>query len=284
MMAEQPVIAACHGDRAEQTAQAAQLLAGALGCPLIVVCAYDYEPSVLSSVVTGPPGNAERFAAACEAADALAPEGAETRVVPADGVADALLEEATRTDAAALVLGGDVDGHVAQQVLQHSNRPVLVVGRGADPSALKAIGVAYDGSAGSRLAMSAAQRIAAGPGARVELLGVAPTPSPMLVDPLNIRNRGVEREHEIERVLHTAQLGDDSGIELSSRVMIGDAGHALVETSADLDLLVCGSHSRGTIGRLVLGSVSATLVRNAYCPVLVVPAAARSHPDRPLAV
>ena len=42
------------------------------------------------------------------------------------------------------------------------------------------------------------------------------------------------------------------------------------------DLLVVGSHGRDRAGRLVLGSVSEALVRQAPCPVLV----ARPRPDR----
>ncbi len=42
------------------------------------------------------------------------------------------------------------------------------------------------------------------------------------------------------------------------------------------DLLVVGSHGRDRAGRLVLGSVSDALVRQAACPVLV----ARPQPDR----
>lgn len=42
------------------------------------------------------------------------------------------------------------------------------------------------------------------------------------------------------------------------------------------DLLVVGSHGRDRAGRLVLGSVSEALVRQAACPVLV----ARPRPDR----
>ena len=36
------------------------------------------------------------------------------------------------------------------------------------------------------------------------------------------------------------------------------------------DLIVVGSHGRGTVGRFLIGSVSDHVVRNAPCPVLVV--------------
>ena len=44
---------------------------------------------------------------------------------------------------------------------------------------------------------------------------------------------------------------------------------------SEVDLLVCGSRGRGPLGRVVLGSVSAGVLRKARCPVLVVPRGAR---------
>jgi nucleotide-binding universal stress UspA family protein len=50
----------------------------------------------------------------------------------------------------------------------------------------------------------------------------------------------------------------------------------VVATPADLpgghpDLLVCGSRGHGPVRQAQLGSVSARLVRDAACPVIVVP-------------
>lgn len=41
--------------------------------------------------------------------------------------------------------------------------------------------------------------------------------------------------------------------------------------SADVDLLVLGTHGRGALGRALIGSVSSAVVRQAECPVLLVP-------------
>jgi nucleotide-binding universal stress UspA family protein len=40
--------------------------------------------------------------------------------------------------------------------------------------------------------------------------------------------------------------------------------------AADLDLLLMGSRDRGAVRRLVMGSVSTSVVRQAACPVIVV--------------
>ena len=61
------------------------------------------------------------------------------------------------------------------------------------------------------------------------------------------------------------------------------APRELVRRSADLDLLVVGSRAQGPVRRLLLGSTSARLVREARCPVLVVPrpVVSRPAPRRP---
>ncbi|EWM10241.1 universal stress protein [Kutzneria sp. 744] len=51
----------------------------------------------------------------------------------------------------------------------------------------------------------------------------------------------------------------------------GDAARVLHEVSEGADMLVLGSHRRGPVGELLLGSVSRECVRHATCPVVVVP-------------
>jgi len=73
--------------------------------------------------------------------------------------------------------------------------------------------------------------------------------------------------------------GRAMGITVSFLVWTGDPGESIVSAAEaeSADLVVVGTHGRGTIGRLLLGSVSDHVVRNAPCPVLVVrPASRRS--------
>jgi nucleotide-binding universal stress UspA family protein len=57
-------------------------------------------------------------------------------------------------------------------------------------------------------------------------------------------------------------------------VQIGDPLSEVVAAARDwpADLIVLGSHGRGGLGRALLGSIAEGVMRQAPCPVLVVPA------------
>lgn len=63
----------------------------------------------------------------------------------------------------------------------------------------------------------------------------------------------------------------DFGLEISTDSTVGRPAHAIVEYAAehDLDHIVIGSHGRGGISRVLLGSVAETVVRRAPVPVTV---------------
>lgn len=66
--------------------------------------------------------------------------------------------------------------------------------------------------------------------------------------------------------------GREAGIEVSFLIWTGDPGDMIVEAAVAerADMILVGSHGRGAVGRLFLGSVSESVVRSAPCPVLVV--------------
>jgi nucleotide-binding universal stress UspA family protein len=69
-----------------------------------------------------------------------------------------------------------------------------------------------------------------------------------------------------------------AGFQTSSEQRPGDAGRAILDRAASThpDIIVIGSHRRHGIDRLIDGSVSATVLRRAPCPVEVVPCSAES--------
>jgi nucleotide-binding universal stress UspA family protein len=62
------------------------------------------------------------------------------------------------------------------------------------------------------------------------------------------------------------------GVAVTFLIWQGEPGESIVEaaTAEEADLIVVGSHGRGSVGRFLIGSVSDHVVRNADCPVIVV--------------
>jgi nucleotide-binding universal stress UspA family protein len=59
-------------------------------------------------------------------------------------------------------------------------------------------------------------------------------------------------------------------VSAAGEVCDGDPAEQLLEVTHGADLLVLGSHGRGAVGRLIMGSVCGRVVRAAACAVLVV--------------
>lgn len=69
----------------------------------------------------------------------------------------------------------------------------------------------------------------------------------------------------------------DPGGQVHTQTIKGNPCEVLVEQSDTLDLLVLGSRAYGPLRHVLLGSVSAPTMREAHCPVLVLPRG--SDPD-----
>ena len=67
-------------------------------------------------------------------------------------------------------------------------------------------------------------------------------------------------------------LADKTGVTASTEVRVGSPANEVVQYAADrgADLIVCGSHGRGAVKRLLLGSVADRIVHLSNVPVLVV--------------
>jgi nucleotide-binding universal stress UspA family protein len=60
-------------------------------------------------------------------------------------------------------------------------------------------------------------------------------------------------------------------------ILSGRPAVALAAATTDLGLLVCGSRGYGPLRTLLLGGTSHALVREAACPVIVMPPATTDH-------
>ncbi len=80
------------------------------------------------------------------------------------------------------------------------------------------------------------------------------------------------REDREQAAQDLVERGREAGVPVSFLVWTGDPGDMIISAAEaeHVDMIVVGSHGRGAVGRLFLGSVSEHVVRNAPCPVLVV--------------
>ena len=65
------------------------------------------------------------------------------------------------------------------------------------------------------------------------------------------------------------ECAENAGVEADTIILIGDPANALIESSKDYDMAVCGTLGRTGLTRVVIGSVAEKLVRLAQCPVLI---------------
>jgi nucleotide-binding universal stress UspA family protein len=65
-------------------------------------------------------------------------------------------------------------------------------------------------------------------------------------------------------------LGEEAGASVTYRVVEGQPAKALVDASAEADLVVVGTRGHGGFVGLLLGSTSQQVVAHAHSPVLVV--------------
>jgi len=151
----------------------------------------------------------------------------------------------------------------------------------AVPDTIRRILLATDLTAASEVATDWAFALAERNGADLLVVSV--------IDPRELRQEtqrtGLRWDQVRDRRQSAAQelvvRGRPTGLAVSFLVWTGDPGESIVSAAEAeaADLIVVGTHGRGTIGRLLLGSVSEYVVRHAPCPVLVArpDAAGRSH-------
>lgn len=137
--------------------------------------------------------------------------------------------------------------------------------------------LASDGSAQAKVARDLVAALALPQDAIVRVVSALGTPPSLAGLPGSMRDQVIAgATATIEREL--AELAaplERRGLRVECAVLGGRAATAIVDDagSSDADLVVVGSHGRGELGSLLLGSVSAEVVDRAPCPILV----ARGH-------
>lgn len=168
-------------------------------------------------------------------------------------------------------------GSVSSSVVRHAHGPVLVVRDGGDDFPERIL-LAADGSEESRLAVGAAAELSAKTGAEVHIVHVLPLPERMygphfysadIKSSLLERVEGEAREFLGRQAEEVSAAGGKVG---GTHVVSGNAPAEIVKLAEELhtDLTVLGSRGLGGVRRALMGSVSDSVVRHAYNPVLVV--------------
>ena len=140
------------------------------------------------------------------------------------------------------------------------------------PSMYSSILVATDGSENSEYAVRNAVNIAKKNAAPLTVLYV--------IDPTSLSNLAgaLDSKENIEAAALNAsadafarsrEMCASAGVELDTKVLVGQPAEMIAQESANHDLVVCGSVGRTNAKRAMLGSVAEKVVRSAYCPVLV---------------
>jgi nucleotide-binding universal stress UspA family protein len=258
-------------------------LARATGDPLLLACIYpdDRPSSVDDDAVLGPASSA------LEAARELVGEVAvEYRMAPSSSPARGLAELAEQEDAGMVVVGSHrrgafgrvASGGTAERLLHGSGCPVAVAPRGyrrRGTDKLGRIGVAFVDTPDGHEAVRYAADLAARSGLPLTLYSVVTVHANWFV-PEAVRPEEqtvpAEVRKDYQEALDRALAGLPDGVPASGELLYGEVVDELsVVGERGVDLLVCGSRGYGPVRRVLLGTVSSALVRQASIPVLVVP-------------
>ena len=175
-------------------------------------------------------------------------------------------------------LGRTMLGDDTRAALNGSPCAVAVAARGyaGHPTPIAKIGVAYNDSPEARAALEAARELAAPTRASIHALEV--------VSILSYAFTGLFPPaigDSIDVMLQEAKNRMSKLPEVEGSAVYGLAGEELAEFGDEVDILVVGSRGYGPVKRLVLGSTSDYLERNARCSLLVLPRVAANSPHHP---
>jgi nucleotide-binding universal stress UspA family protein len=141
-----------------------------------------------------------------------------------------------------------------------------------ETSAIQRVLLATDLSPVSAKAAEDAIQLAVEHRAQLIVLSVVDTNLLRLPGGRFLRRVDQERARIEERVQELVRRARDAGVRATFLVWEGDPAEAVLEAAdaESADVIVLGSHGRGRLGRLILGSTSKRVTEGARCPVLVV--------------
>jgi nucleotide-binding universal stress UspA family protein len=212
-------------------------------------------------------------------------DGADTELVEPCPAARGLSWLAAKRGASMLVLGSShrgavgriVPGGAASHLLACAPCAIAVapVGYADQPRAsISEIGVAYDGTSESDLALAAA----AGAASRLSVpLRLYHAMHEISNDAAWDKFRG-HMENYARGILDAGLNQLPRGVDATSTVLEGNVAATIVEAAArdDVDLLFVGSRGYGPMREALLGGVAGALLHSARCPLVIVPGSAQA--------
>lgn len=153
------------------------------------------------------------------------------------------------------------------------------------PDQQRGIVVAVDGSPASNTAAIWAAREAGMRRVPLTVVHAVTTPTAAWPPVPYPESLAIRLEDEGKKaIMHAIKLAEealpaDRRVAINRELVYSSPALALIKMSDDADMVVVGTAGRGLLARGVLGSVSATVVRNAHCPVAVIHG--DEPPDRP---
>jgi nucleotide-binding universal stress UspA family protein len=215
------------------------------------------------------------------------PEGtaAAKASITSRSAARGLYELAAEEHATLLVLGsthrGPIGrvllGSVGELLLMGAPCAVTVAPKGFATHAndgLRIVGAGFSGSPESELAVESAHALALALGARLRAIGVLESAGhlPGAIGSRKLAERRESLEQKLGDILDRLPEGPD----VEREFLEGAPLDKLAEAAEQTDVMVIGSRAYGPMHHVLLGSVSAKLIRTAPCPLLVVPRGAPS--------
>jgi nucleotide-binding universal stress UspA family protein len=143
---------------------------------------------------------------------------------------------------------------------------VAPIGYHEPSDGIQEIGVGYDGSPESELALAAARALAARCGARIRTMSVVSLANLPAGEPVP-----ADWPHVAVELVDAAIRRWDDVDDVTGDAAYGDPADELARFSETVDLLVVGSRAEGAFARLLHGSTANSLTRHSHCPLIVVP-------------
>jgi nucleotide-binding universal stress UspA family protein len=264
----------------------ASSLAGMTGATLMLVNVFPYDPhpsrAVNAAYEQELRADSKRLLERLRTAHG--DDAVQVQAIADTSPARALHEIAGREDAGLIVVGSThtgragrvLPGSTAERLLHGSPCPVAVAPKDYAhhaPAEPGIVGCGYDGTPAADGALAVAHQLAAASGARLRVIRAFHSVA-------SVPQRGVAMGH----AAYYETLHEQAAQELEAAVAKldadprgepffaeGEPAAILAEASEGLDLLVLGSRGYGPLHAVLVGGVSGRLVREAACPVIVLP-------------